>query len=310
MAKHKVTIMDRWSGNALHTVTVEAAKETASEVLRGLAVVSLLANLSRANLSRADLSGANLSRADLSGANLSRADLSGADLRRADLSGADLSGANLSRADLSGANLSRADLSRANLSRANLSRADLSRADLSGANLSRADLSGANLSRANLGSAYLSGAYLGSADLSGADLSGADLSRANLSRANLGSAYLSGADLSGAYLSDLKTDTETRLPSFQIPQEGELIVFKKLSGGNIAKLRIPPEAARTATPIGRKCRAEFVEVLDGDGISSYDHRTAYKPGLVVRPDKYDPNPLVECSHGIHFFLTKEEAEAY
>jgi uncharacterized protein YjbI with pentapeptide repeats len=275
MAKHKVTIMDRWSGNALHTVTVEAAKETASEVLRGLAVVSLLANLSRANLSRADLSGANLSRADLSGANLSRADLSGADLRRADLSGADLSGANLSRADLSGANLSRADLSRANLSRANLSRADLSRADLSGANLSRADLSGANLSRANLGSAYLS-----------------------------------GADLSGAYLSDLKTDTETRLPSFQIPQEGELIVFKKLSGGNIAKLRIPPEAARTATPIGRKCRAEFVEVLDGDGISSYDHRTAYKPGLVVRPDKYDPNPLVECSHGIHFFLTKEEAEAY
>ena len=57
-------------------------------------------------LSDADLSGANLRRADLSDA-----DLSGANLRRADLSGANLSGANLRRADLSGANLRRADLS-------------------------------------------------------------------------------------------------------------------------------------------------------------------------------------------------------
>jgi hypothetical protein len=72
-----------------------------------------------------------------------RADLSGADLSRANLYGADLSGANLSRA-----NLSRADLYGANLSGANLSRANLSRADLSGANLSRANLYGADLSRA------------------------------------------------------------------------------------------------------------------------------------------------------------------
>ena len=42
--------------------------------------ISIMANLSGANLSRADLSGANLSRANLSWANLSRADLSGANL--------------------------------------------------------------------------------------------------------------------------------------------------------------------------------------------------------------------------------------
>ena len=74
-----------------------------------------------------------------------RADLSWADLSRADLSWANLSWADLSRADLSWANLSGADLSRANLSGANLSGADLSRANLSGANLSGANLSGANL---------------------------------------------------------------------------------------------------------------------------------------------------------------------
>ncbi|EAC2264233.1 pentapeptide repeat-containing protein [Listeria monocytogenes] len=104
---------------------------------------------------RANLSYADLRRADLSGANLRGANLSYADLRRADLSGANLRGANLSyadlrRADLSGANLRGANLRRANLSYADLSCADLSCANLRVANLSYADLSYANLRRADL----------------------------------------------------------------------------------------------------------------------------------------------------------------
>jgi uncharacterized protein YjbI with pentapeptide repeats len=67
------------------------------------------ANLSDADLRRADLRRANLSDADLRGANLRGANLSGACLRGANLRGANLSGANLSRANLSGANLSGAN---------------------------------------------------------------------------------------------------------------------------------------------------------------------------------------------------------
>ncbi|ECL0005320.1 pentapeptide repeat-containing protein [Listeria monocytogenes] len=99
---------------------------------------------------RANLSYADLRRADLSGANLRGANLSYADLRRADLSGANLRGANLSYADLRRADLSGANLRGANLRRANLSYADLRRADLSGANLRVANLSYADLSYANL----------------------------------------------------------------------------------------------------------------------------------------------------------------
>ena len=150
-----------------------------------------VANLFRANLSRADLSMANLY-----WANLFRADLSGANLSRADLSMANLYWANLSRAYLSWANLSGA-----NLTMANLSVADLSRADLSGANLYEANLSGANLSEANLSRAKLSRAKLSRAKLSEANLSWADLSMANLSEANLFRAYLSEANLSWANLS-------------------------------------------------------------------------------------------------------------
>ena len=99
------------------------------------------ADLSGADLSRANLSSATLSWADLSGANLSSATLSWANLSRANLSSATLSGADLSWANLIGANLSSATLSWANLSRANLSRANLSSATLSWANLSSANLS-------------------------------------------------------------------------------------------------------------------------------------------------------------------------
>jgi hypothetical protein len=51
------------------------------------------------SLERADLSGADLSRAQLPSANLSVVDLSGADLNKAILSGTDLSGANLRDAE-------------------------------------------------------------------------------------------------------------------------------------------------------------------------------------------------------------------
>ena len=69
----------------------------------------LRANLSMADLSRADLRWANLSRANLHGANLHRADL-----RRANLHGANLRGANLSMANLHGANLRGAAVSGVN----------------------------------------------------------------------------------------------------------------------------------------------------------------------------------------------------
>ena len=183
---------------------------------------------------------------------------------------------------------------------ANLWRADLWRADLTGADLRGADLTGADLTDADL-----RGAYLTDADLTGADLRGAYLRGAYLTRANLTGAYLRRADLTGADL------TGAHLPHFQIPQEGELIVWKSTQEG-LVKLRVPPAAKRTASLVGRKCRAEFVEVLEAPegAVSRYDGDIMYVPGENVRSDKYDGDIRVECTHGIHFFLTREEAEGW
>ena len=153
--------------------------------------------------------------------------------------------------------------------------------------------------------AVAAGANLDGANLNRANLDGANLNRASLDGANLYGANLDGANLYGANLKNVKG------LAYQIPQEGELIVWKAVKGG-VCKLRIPPEAKRTATPIGRKCRAEWVEVLEApeNGRGLHDSNVIYRAGEVVRPDKYDDDIRVECTHGIHFFLSKEEAEAY
>ena len=180
------------------------------------------------------------------------------------------------------ANLYRADLIDANLREANLYRADLREADLREADLSEANLRGADLYRA---------------DLRGADLRGADLREADLRGANL-------------YRADL--------PFFQICH-GELLVWKVARENRLIQLRIPAAAKRTAALTGRKCRAEYAEVvlitnaasdIFQDAVSTYDKKTVYHVGETITPNSYDDDIRVECTHGVHFFQTREEAENY
>jgi len=215
---------------------------------------------------------------------------------------------------LSGADLSGASLHGANLSCANLSYANLSRADLSYANLSYANLHGANLSCANLSCADLSGADLSGADLSGADLSGADLSYANLSYANLSYANLSYASLSYASLSGAKNIPAIVVERLTIVRDGILCIgWKKCKNNVIVKLEIPVHAKRS-NGTERKCRASEAKVLEifgaDEGVSNYDDSFIYRKGEVVFPDSFNENRWNTCASGIHFFTTREEAEAY
>lgn len=219
----------------------------------------------------------------------------------------------------------RADLRRANLEGANLQEANLEGADLRRANLQEADLRGAELFIANLQGANLEGAILRGANLDGADLWGARLQVANLQRAHLDEANLGGADLRGADLRGAKLEGAdlkgANLPDFQIvPEEGSFIAWKKLRNGYIAKLEIPAKAERTSSLVGRKCRASHVKVLaiftpagkktkkPLPGIWLYSY--TYQTGKITKADKFDPDIRIECTKGIHFFLTRKEAERY
>lgn len=203
--------------------------------------------------------------------------------------------ANLANVDLSGLDLRFASLRRANLRDANLQNADLSDADLYCADLSFANLRGAYLQ--------------------GASLQGASLQSANLQYANLQYTNLQNADLSGAQgIPDYVVSTTSICP------DGDLIVYKKAAADSrpvLLTLLIPKEAKRS-NATGRKCRAEWAILQDiqgvdwqydgGDVRSFYDDTFVYPPiGQKVMPNRWDDNRWVECSYGIHFYLTKDEA---
>jgi len=136
-------------------------------------------------------------------------------------------------------------------------------------------------------------------------------------KAYLYGAYLNGANLEGVYLEGAS------LGHYQlVPEEGEIIGWKKV-GVHIVKLRIPADAERTSTPLGRKCRASDAIVLDiqpppatgepiyADGChASAQTHTAYSVGAHVFADFWDDDPRLECTHGIHFFITEQEAREW
>ena len=208
--------------------------------------------------------------------------------------------------------------------RADLSGADLRGANLYGANLIRADLSGADLYEADLSGADLREANLRGANLYEADLSGADLREANLRGADLRGADLRGADLRGANLRLAKN-----IPSYACrlvcPEEGSFIGFKKARTTApdfreaIVKLLITEDAKRSSATT-RKCRCDKAKVisitsLDGKenfttAYSYYDRIFQYTVGQTVVIDDFDEDRWNECSTGVHFFITREEAIDY
>ena len=215
-------------------------------------------------------------RADLRSTNLRFADLRSANLRFADLRSSDLRFANLRFADLRSSNLCSSDLRSADLRFANLRFATLSFATLRFANLSFSNLSFSNLR---------------SADLRSANLRSADLRSSNLKEAILGYYMI-------------------------CPEEGSFTAFKKLADDCIATLKIPAKAERTSVLIGRKCRAseaKVISIVDKDGNKIQESRSScysdfiYRVGETVIPDSYDPDIRIESSHGIHFYITKQEA---
>ena len=200
------------------------------------------------------------------------------------------------------------------------------RADLREADLRGADLQGADLREADLQGAYLQGAYLRGAYLQGADLREADLREAYLREAYLQGADLQGADLREAYLqgadlreADLQGAKNVFVP-LSCPEEGEFIGFKKARSGYIVKLKIPEDAKRSSAT-GRKCRCSKAIVLsittkngEDDGTteiaSSYDSKFLYKVGETVEVENFCEDRFEECAPGIHFFITRKEAEDY
>ena len=158
--------------------------------------------------------------------------------------------------------------------------------------------------RANLRYAYLTGADLRYADLTGADLRGANLFN---------------ADLRGANINNVHYDETTSFFALQCPEKGAFIAYKKVRN-IVIELEVPADAKRSSATT-KKCRCSKAKVLgfydldrnelDMDEVVNLNRvKTVYRKGEMVYPDKWDEDRWDECSNGIHFFITFDEARRY
>lgn len=138
------------------------------------------------------------------------------------------------------------------------------------------------------------------------ELEKANLSGANLSESNLSGANLSGADLSGVLRGNLMA---ARLSI--VPESGSFLGWKLCRNGILISVRIPAEAPRS-NATGRKCRAAYVDVLEvvgaEYGVSLHDSTVLYRQGERVHCHLWNADRWTECDGGIHFYLTRIEAE--
>ena len=125
-----------------------------------------------------------------------------------------------------------------------------------------------------------------------------------------------GANLSDAYLRGAK---EVPYIPLACPSDGAFIGWKKVHG-KLVKLQIPDDARRCSATT-QKCRCDKALVLaitDLDGSNPIEeientaqaHNVTYKVGELVLPDSFDEDRWNECSHGIHFFINKQDAIDY
>lgn len=123
-----------------------------------------------------------------------------------------------------------------------------------------------------------------------------------------------------------KTKDINLLP--KCPEVGSFIGWKKCqaiysttcSSICIAKLLIPEDAKRISG-FTNKCRASKAKVLEFQDMngrtlnitkaySLYCEEVAYVKDDIVYANDFDPSPYKECTHGIHFFMHRQEAVNY
>ena len=130
--------------------------------------------------------------------------------------------------------------------------------------------------------------------------------------ANLGDANLGGANLGGA--------KEIPYIPMACPSDGAFIGWKKVRN-HLIMLEIPDDAKRCSAT-SQKCRCDKARVLGitdlytNESISGIENTsyypvvTTYVVGEMVYPDSFDEDRWNECSHGIHFFINKQDAINY
>lgn len=260
------------------------------------------------------------------------ANLSNYELISFDFSGLVLDHISFENSVLKKINFTNSSLKKTNFCNTKIINSEFKEANLTDANFVLASLKSTSFFEANLTKTIFryskcSSNNFNTAILTDADFAYADCAYSNFKKAKLNNILFIHANLYNASFIDckiLKTkypkiDDGTAFFALQCPEEGAFVGFKKSYDDKIIKLLIMKDSLRSSAT-SRKCRASKVKVLaitDFKGkmqfektYSNYDRSFVYKVGDIIEIKKFNKDRWEECSNGIHFFITREEAIQY
>ena len=177
--------------------------------------------------------------------------------------------------------------------------------------LEKGDLSGTDLSNTDFTLCSFDGVML---NMRTASFRFCDMSDCNIKGANLYGAVLENADLT-----NIRSDEATQWFRLHCPETGAFLGYKKCVNDRMVQLLIPADALRTSATLP-SCRCNKAKVLTiksfdfkknyDEAWSLVDENFEYKRGEWVEVKDFNEDRWMDSTTGIHFWMTREEAEAY
>lgn len=201
---------------------------------------------------------------------------------------------------------------------------DLSGADLSNMDFTLSSFQNTVLNHVDFENSSVENALFDGCSMKGANFKNAKMVTASFRYCDMRECNIEGADLFGAVLefADLEgivSSEETKWFRLRCPEKGAFLGYKKCVNDRMVQLLIPADAKRTSATLP-SCRCNKAKVLTiksfdfqenfDEAWSLVDENFIYKKGEWVEVKNFNENRWQDSTTGIHFWMSRAEAEAY
>ena len=201
---------------------------------------------------------------------------------------------------------------------------DLSGADLHNMDFTLSSFQNVNLEYVNVKNSSVENALFDGCSLHGANFTNANLKTASFRYCDLRESNIEGANLFGAVLEYAKLDgiisnEDTKWFRLRCPETGAFLGYKKCVNDRMVQLLIPADAKRTSATLP-SCRCNKAKVLTiksfdfkenyEEAWSLVDENFVYRRGQWVEVKDFNEDRWQDSTTGIHFWMTRQEAENY
>ncbi len=196
---------------------------------------------------------------------------------------------------------------------------DLSNTDLTLSSFQDTVLNNVDFHGSSVENALFDGCPMHGADFQNADMRTASFRYCDMRKCNIRGADLFGAVLEFARLEEIEPDENTKWFRLYCPEKGAFLGYKKCVNNRLVQLLIPADAKRTSAtrPSCRCSKAKVLTIKSFDFKENYeeawslvDENFVYRRGEWVEVKNFNEDRWMDSTTGIHFWLTREEAEAY